>query len=144
ASVTVTNKTTGDVRKVSTGGDGIYAADNLLPGAYEVRIEAQGFSTQVISATVQVGNATAGDATLRVGAKGEVVDVVAEAPAINKEEFKIDGVITRQKVDALPLNGRNFLQLALLEPGVGVSTKSPGSQNNLFNVSIGGANSALT
>src|SRR5262249_14539258 len=52
--------------------------------------------------------------------------------------------VNRQKIDALPLNGRNFLQLALLEPGVGVSAKNPGSQNNLFNVSVGGASSALT
>src|SRR5262249_24183137 len=144
AMVTVTNKATGSSRKVSTGGDGIYAVDNLLPGTYEVKIEAQGFATQVITATVQVGNTTSGDATMRAGAKEEVVDVVAEASTINKEEYKIDGVITRQKVDALPLNGRNFLQLASLEPGVSVSASNPGAQNNLFNVSIGGANAALT
>jgi hypothetical protein len=144
ASVTVTRKATGESRKISTGGDGIYAAENLVPGEYEVKIEAQGFATQVITAQVQVGNTTSGDAALRVGAAGEIVDVTAEAPIINKQDYKIDGVITRQKVDALPLNGRNFLQLALLEPGVGVTTKNPGSQNNLFNVSIGGADSALT
>jgi hypothetical protein len=144
AAVTITNKTTGESRKISTGGDGLYAAENLLPGSYEVKIEAEGFATQVVTATVRVGNTTSADAVMRAGAKGEVVDVVAEAPALNKEDFKIDGVITRQKVDALPLNGRNFLQLALLEPGVAVSAKSPGSQNNLFNVSIGGADSALT
>jgi hypothetical protein len=144
ATVTVTRKATGESRKISTGGDGIYAAENLLPGEYEVKIEAQGFATQVITAQVQVGNTTTGDAALRVGTTGEIVDVTAEAPIINKQDYKIDGVITRQKVDALPLNGRNFLQLALLEPGVGVTAKNPGSQNNLFNVSIGGADSALT
>src|SRR5262249_17862750 len=94
--------------------------------------------------TIQVGNTTSGDAVLRAGTKEEVVDVVAEASTINKEEYKIDGVITRQKVDALPLNGRNFLQLASLEPGVSVSASNPGAQNNLFNVSIGGGPSALT
>lgn len=144
ATVTVTRKATGDTRKVSTGGDGIYAVENLLPGEYEVKIEAQGFATQVITAQVQVGNTTSGDAALRVGATGEIVDVTAEAPIIDKQNYKIDGVITRQKVDALPLNGRNFLQLALLEPGVGVSANNPGAQNNLFSVSVGGASAALT
>ncbi|HXG94959.1 MAG TPA: TonB-dependent receptor [Blastocatellia bacterium] len=144
ATITVTNKATGDVRKASTGNDGIYAVTNLLPGEYEVKIEAQGFSTQNITALVQVGNTTTGDATLRAGSVGEVVDVVAEAPIIDKQNYKIDGVVTRQKIDALPLNGRNFLQLAQLEPGVGVSTSNVGNANNLFNVSVGGAPSALT
>jgi Carboxypeptidase regulatory-like domain len=144
AAVTVTNKATGESRKINTGNDGIYAVENLLPGAYEVKIEAQGFSTQVITAMVQVGNTTDGDAALRVGTKEEIVEIQAEAPQIDKTNYKIDGVIGRQKIDALPLNGRNFLQLAALEPGVGVSTKNPGSQNNLFNVSIGGAPAALT
>src|SRR5215216_2346363 len=144
ANITVIRKATGDTRKVTTGGDGIYAVENLLPGEYEVKIEAQGFATQVVTAEVRVGNTTSGDAALRVGTTGEIVDVTAEAPIINKQDYKIDGVITRQKVDALPLNGRNFLQLALLEPGVGVSANNPGAQNNLFSVSIGGASAALT
>jgi hypothetical protein len=145
ATVTATNKATRDSRKVSTGGDGIYAIEDLLPGEYEVKIEAKGFATQNITGlTVQTGSTTSGDATLRTGQVGEVVDVVAEAPIIDKQNYKIDGVITRQKIDALPLNGRNFLQLALLEPGVGVSVSNPGNANSLFNVSIGGADSALT
>jgi len=144
ATVTVTNKATSDTRKINVGDDGIYQASNLLPGEYEVKIEAQGFATQVTTLIVQVGNTTPGDASLRAGAVGEVVDVVAEAPIIDKQNYKIDGVITRQKIDALPLNGRNFLQLALLEPGVSVSAGNPGNANNLFNVSIGGADSSLT
>src|ERR1044071_1261445 len=80
AAVTVTNKTTGVVRKTNTGNDGIYAVENLLPGEYEVKIEAQNFSTQVITAQIQVGNTTSGDTTLRIGAKDEVVEVIASAP----------------------------------------------------------------
>ncbi|HWO01663.1 MAG TPA: carboxypeptidase-like regulatory domain-containing protein, partial [Blastocatellia bacterium] len=139
AIVTVTSKATGESRKINSGEDGIYAAENLLAGEYDVKIEAQGFATQnITSVVVRTGSTTSGDATLRAGGKGEVVDVVAEAPVIDKQNYKIDGVVTRQKIDALPLNGRNFLQLALLEPGVGVSTSAPGNANSLFNVSIGG------
>ena len=145
ATVIVTSKATGDSRKVSTGGDGIYAVENLHAGEYDVRIEAAGFATQnLTSLSVQTGSTSSGDVSMRAGGAGEVVDVVAEAPIIDKQNYKIDGVITRQKIDALPLNGRNFLQLALLEPGVGVSTSAPGNANSLFNVSIGGADSALT
>src|SRR5215467_12985586 len=144
AAVTVTNKATGDTRKTNSGEDGTFGVENLLPGDYDVKIEAGGFSTITQTVTVQVGNTSNGNATLRAGAANVVVDVVSEAPIIDKTDYKIDGVVTRQKIDALPLNGRNFLQLALLEPGVGVSAKNPGSQNNLFNVSIGGAPSALT
>jgi hypothetical protein len=144
AAVTVTNKATGDARKVTTGSDGIFGVENLLPGEYEVKIEAPNFATQTSTLVVQTGSTTTGDAQLRAGKVGEVVDVVAEAPIIDKQNYKIDGVISRQKIDALPLNGRNFLQLALLEPGVGVSTSAPGNANSLFNVSIGGADSALT
>jgi len=144
ATITVTNKATGVVRTANAGSDGIYLVSTLLPGEYEVKIEAQGFATQVSTLTVQVGSTTSGDASLRAGSKGEIVDVVAEAPIIDKQNFKIDGVVTRQKIDALPLNGRNFLQLALLEPGVSVTASNVGNANNLFNVSIGGASSALT
>ena len=130
-----------------------HIGESLLPAINPVliemdawdKVEAQGFSTQLQKMTVQVGNTTSGDVSLRAGAADQVVDIVAEgAPIIDKSNYKIDGVITRQKIDALPLNGRNFLQLALLEPGVGVSVSTPGNANNLFNVSIGGADPALT
>ncbi|HKV40468.1 MAG TPA: TonB-dependent receptor [Blastocatellia bacterium] len=144
AVVTITNKATGDVRILTSSDGGTYSAENLLPGQYDIKVEATGFSTVVKTVTVQVGNASPGDIGLRVGGKNEVVDVVSEAPLIDKTDYKIDGVVNRQTIDDLPLNGRNFLQLALLEPGVSVTAKNPGSQNNLFQVSVGGADSALT
>ena len=58
ANVTVTNKATGDARKVNTGSDGIYAVENLLPGEYEVKIEATNFATQNSSLVVQTGSTT--------------------------------------------------------------------------------------
>ena len=146
ASVTITNRATGAARTTKTGGDGGYAVENLPAGDYEIKIEAAGFATQNITVVVQVGGTTSGDAGLRAGAKDEVIDVVGEAPIIDKQNYKIDGVVNRMQVDNLPLNGRNFLQLAVLEPGVSVSSvDNPGSSpNNFFRVSIAGASQALT
>ena len=142
--VTAKNKATGETRQVNTGDDGLYLFANLQPGEYDVTFQAQNFAQKTIPAIVQVGLSTSIDTTLTVGGKDEVVDVVAAGATLEKESTAVSGVVNRQKIDAMPLNGRNFLQLALLEPGVGVSTKAPGSQNNLFNVSIGGAPSSAT
>lgn len=146
ARVTITNKATGAERAAKTGADGGYAVENLPAGDYEIKIEAAGFATQNITVVVQVGGTTSGDTALRAGAKDEVIDVVGEAPIIDKQNYKIDGVVNRMQVDNLPLNGRNFLQLAVLEPGVSVSSvDNPGSSpNNFFRVSIAGASQALT
>jgi hypothetical protein len=146
AEVTVTNKATGEARKTNTGGDGLYAVENLLPGEYEVRVQAQGFATHLVNVRVQVQVASVGDATLRAGATDEIVEVTAEAPLIDKQNYKIDGVITRERIENLPLNGRSFLSLALLEPGVSVEfTGDPGpAPQNFFRVSIAGAASQLT
>src|SRR6185503_14975135 len=73
ATITATNKATGVTRKTTSGDDGVYLVSTLLPGEYEVKIEAQGFATQLSTLTVQVGNTTTGDAALRAGTKGEVV-----------------------------------------------------------------------
>ena len=144
ATITVTSKATGEIRRVTANEAGSYSVENLLPGDYDIKVESTGFSSVTTTVTVLVGNASTGDATLRAGVGNIVVDITSSAPVIDKTDYKIDGVVERQEIDELPLNGRNFLQLALLEPGVSVSAKNPGSQNNLFNVSIGGGNSALT
>src|SRR5262249_59394703 len=80
------------------------------------------------------------------GGGSEHVVVTSETPVINTTDYKIDGVVNRKQIESLPLNGRNFLQLALLEPGVSVeSVDNPGtSPNNFFRVSIAGASQALT
>ncbi|HWC76421.1 MAG TPA: carboxypeptidase regulatory-like domain-containing protein, partial [Blastocatellia bacterium] len=146
AEVTVTNKATREVRKISTGDDGVYAVENLASGEYEVRVQAKGFSTQILNVRVQVTVTSTVDAQLRVGAADEIVEITAEAPVIDKTNYKIDGVITRERIENLPLNGRSFLSLAMLEPGVAVEfTSDPGpSPQNFFRVSIAGAASQLT
>jgi len=144
ALVTVVSKTTGESRRVTAGEDGFYTVENLMPGLYEVAVEFQGFTSQTRLVTVQVGMITSSDFTLQVNSPSETIEVVADPPLIDTVNYKIAGVITRERIDALPLNGRNFLQLAALEPGVSVSVTHPGQNNNLFNVSIGGAPASLT
>ncbi|HEY6400744.1 MAG TPA: TonB-dependent receptor, partial [Blastocatellia bacterium] len=145
ASVTVKNKATGAERIATANSGGEFIISNLLAGEYEVKVTAKGFKTYISGVTIQVGDTSTIEVGLEVGEASETVVISGDSTAVvNPSDFKVDGVITRRKIDGLPLNGRNFLQLASLEPGVRVSIGDPGDANNLFNVSVGGGNSALT
>jgi hypothetical protein len=145
ALVTVKNKGTGAERTGAANSDGEFVVSNLLPGEYEVKVVAKGFKTHISGVTIQVGDTSTVEVGLEVGEASETVVISGDSTAlVNTADFKVDGVITRRKIDGLPLNGRNFLQLASLEPGVRVSIGDLGDANNLFNVSIGGGSSALT
>ncbi|MGH9840209.1 MAG: carboxypeptidase regulatory-like domain-containing protein, partial [Blastocatellia bacterium] len=145
AAIMVKNKATGVERVATSKSDGDFIINNLPPGEYEVKVAIRGFKTSLSSVTVQVGDTSSVEVSLEIGEATETVIISGDSTAVvNPSDFKVDGIITRQKIDGLPLNGRNFLQLASLEPGVRVSTGNPGDANNLFNVSIGGGNSDLT
>ncbi|HSE36206.1 MAG TPA: carboxypeptidase regulatory-like domain-containing protein, partial [Blastocatellia bacterium] len=147
AVATATSKATGAVRKLNAGSDGTFVFESLLPGDYEVKVEAQGFSTQVQTLTVQVGGTTTADFSIAVGAASQTVDVTADAPVINTTDTVVGGIIGRDRVENLPLNGRSFLSIALLEPGVNVTynaTSGAGNPNSFFQVSIGGAPNSMT
>jgi len=147
AVATVTSKATGAVRKLNAGNDGIFVVESLQPGDYEVKVEAQGFSTQVQNLSVQVGGTTTADYSLSIGATSQTVDVTADAPVINTTDTVVGGIIGRDRVENLPLNGRSFLSIALLEPGVNVTytaTSGAGNPNSFFQVSIGGAPNSMT
>jgi len=145
AVVMVKNKQTGAERAVSSKSSGEFFINSLLPGEYEVKVVAKGFKTHISSVTIQVGDTSTLEVALEVGDASETVVISGDSTAlVNPSDYKVDGVITRRKIEGLPLNGRNFLQLASLEPGVRVSVGQPGNANNLFNVSIGGGSTALT
>jgi hypothetical protein len=145
--VTVTNRATGSARSITTNNEGVYTVENLLPGDYEVKTEAQGFTTQIQNTVVQIGRTTTSDFLLQVGSARETVTVSTEAAILNTTDNQIGGVITRERVENLPLNGRSFLSLALLEPAVQVTynaNSGPGNVNNYFQVSIAGAPQSMT
>ncbi len=144
ATITVTNPDTGLMRNLSSGAVGIYTAASLPAGNYRVKVEAAGFKTRERMATVITGSTTLVDFQMEVGAPTEVVTVSEAAPLVSTEAHKVDGVVSRQQIQNLPLNGRNFLQLAFLEPGVTVSAASLSQYNAQFSVSILGASSSRT
>jgi carboxypeptidase family protein len=141
ATVTLTNKDTGRERQVVSAADGSFRVAPLLPGNYTLRATAAGFRTLIETATVQVAQTTTVELAMQVGAATEVVSVQGEAAQIDYDSHTIGGVITRQEIENLPLNGRSFLNLAMLEPGVTVSANSVGQYNRLFDVNILGADS---
>ncbi len=147
ATITATNKSTGAARKLKAGGEGNFVFENLVPGEYEVRVEAEGFSTQLQTLAVAVGNTTTGNFSMTVGAVTQTVEVTSDAPVLNTTDTAVGGVISRDRVENLPLNGRSFLSIALLEPGVNVNynaNSGAGNPNNYFQVSVGSAPQQMT
>ncbi len=145
ANVTIKNKATGAERKLTSDDAGNFAAPSLVVGEYEVSAQAKGFRTTLREFTVATGSIVRAEMQMEVGQQSEVVTVASDGQAqINYESHAVEGVITRQKIQELPLNGRSFLNLAFLEPGVTVGVGSTSQYNALFNVSILGGSSART
>ncbi len=139
ATVTATNKATNVSRTGTTNAEGFYSIPAVQAGDYDVKAELKGFKTLVRPATVQIGESTQVNMPMSVGAATEVVTVEAATAQINYETHNIQGVIPRSTIEDLPLNGRSYLQLAELEPGVVVSAGTVAQFNVLFTVSVLGA-----
>lgn len=118
AQVTITNKDTAQKIVVMSTSSGTYNSGSLVPGNYLVRAEAKGFNTVEQSVVVRVGEISGVNLTLNVGATSVVVEVQSSAVAVNTEQASVQGVLNQEQIENLPVNGRNFLDLAQLEPGV--------------------------
>ncbi len=132
AKVTISAKGTGSERVLTSAADGLFSAPSLPAGEYEVRGEANGFRATVREATVQTGSTITVNLGLTVGSAGEVVTVEAASSQINYESHTVQGVIQRETIQDLPLNGRSFLQLSTLEPGI---TTAPATTSQ-FNTTV--------
>ena len=118
AAVTLIRQATGIELKQTTSQAGVYSFSSLLPGAYQIRLGAIGFKTAILDLLVEVGRVTAGDLRLEVGSPTETVNVEAYAVAVSPTQTGLEGIVTESLFRDLPLNGRNFLDLGQLEPGV--------------------------
>lgn len=118
ARITITSTTTARTITASTTSAGTYNSGPLVPGPYRVKVEAKGFKTAQLTLTVLVDNAANGNAKLEVGEESTVVEVQGSEIQVNTEQPTVQGVLTANQIENLPVNGRNFLDLAQLEPGV--------------------------
>jgi hypothetical protein len=132
ASVTVTNTGTGRQTIVQTNELGYYSAQALPPGNYHVEISLKGFKKTERDFTLQVAQVGVVDFQLEVGEVSETITVEGGSPVVNSQDSAIGDVVVGRQVTELPLNGRNFTQLATLVPGVtrGAPGVATGSNNN--------------
>jgi len=140
AKVVIRSKDTGQTAESTTTSTGTFASGALIPGNYVVRVEATGFKTVEMPVTVQVNTTSSVNVRLTMGQSAEVVEVQGSELAVNTEQATVQGVLTSQQIENLPINGRNFLDLAQLEPGVQIQdggTFDP-TKNGFSSVSFGG------
>lgn len=140
AKVTITNKATGLSTTTNTNGAGAFASGALTPAEYEVRVEAQGFKTQSQNVPVQLNTTSTVNAKMSVGESTQVVEVQASEVGVNTEQATVQGILNATQIENMPVNGRNFLDLAQLEPGIQIQdggTFDP-TKNGFSSISFGG------
>ena len=119
ATLTATNTETALTRTVTSGSDGSYRFAALPVGRWEVRAALDGFRTAIRGGlTLTVSQEAVVNFTLEVGALSETVSVTAEAPLVNTTSGSLGALVDAQAVAELPLNGRNYIDLTFLQPGI--------------------------
>jgi carboxypeptidase family protein len=119
ATITVTNVETNVSIKSETNDQGLYTVPSLKPGSYSITVEKAGFKKSVRSGvTLQVNQVARLDVNMQVGELTTAVEIVEAATLLESETSSRGSVIDQKKIVDLPLNGRDYNQLALLSPGV--------------------------
>jgi hypothetical protein len=118
AKVSVVNQATGAVRDTSTDTSGFFSVSNMTPADYTVRVMAPNFANyETKNVRLEVGHASTVDVKLKIAKAGEIVEVTGAEVAVNTTQSEVQGIVGSEEMQSLPLNGRNFLELAFLIPG---------------------------
>ncbi len=137
ATLTLTNSATGVQSSTETNASGVYRFQSVQVGVYTLSATSEGFSTQRLEPfTLTVNQTTTLDFALQVGAVTETVEVSATAVQLQSSSAELGQAIEETTVKALPLNGRNFTQMMMLQPGV-VMAPPPGTQSLSYTRQIG-------
>ncbi|MEO6213933.1 MAG: TonB-dependent receptor [Vicinamibacterales bacterium] len=123
ATVTIKNEETGATREIVTGAGGSFRATDLPPGPYGVTASLTGFGTVARRGIVlTVGREAVVDLSLKVGQLNDVVTVIGEVSTVDTRTSSTGALISEAQIKNLPLNGRSFIELATLTPGVQLTT----------------------
>jgi hypothetical protein len=138
ANVTITNLDTRQKLETAANSSGSFNSGALNPGNYKVLIEAKGFSSAEASVTVLVGNVANVNAKLQVGGGKEVITVEDSGLRVNTDQPIVQSVLNESQIENLPVNGRDFLDLAQLEPGVEIQDGANIGKDGFSSISFGG------
>src|SRR6266567_4839821 len=140
AKVSIVSQATGAVRETTTDAAGFYSVTNLLPADYTVRIESVSFAkAEKKDVRLEVGRAATLDVSLKIAKAGEVIEVTGGELAVNTTQSEVQGIVESSTIQNMPLNGRNFLELAFLIPGNRPATNFDPTKTNTLEVSSAGA-----
>jgi hypothetical protein len=139
AHVTAISAAQGITRDTVTNGNGLYALSDLPPGTYDLRVEETGFAiSEFKGIALQAGLSTTIDARLAIARAGTTLEVNASTATLDLTQSMIQGQITSQTIQSIPLNGRNFLELAYLVPGNRPAPTFDPTKTNTLEVSSAG------
>lgn len=133
--VTVTNRDTGVSRTTKSESDGHYRVAPLSPGTYTLIAEKTGWAKyELTGMTLQIGTQLEQNIAMNVASVSSSITVEASTPVIDTSNAEVSGVVTQEQINTLPVNTRQYLNLALLEPG----TVQDASRTFYNNVQVGG------
>jgi hypothetical protein len=139
ARVTITNNARGSSRETLTNAEGIYVFPSLEVGTYDLKVESPSFAvTETHSITLEVGRIQTIDVSLHPASANAVVNVSEVNDTVNLSQSMIQGRINSKTIESIPLNGRNFLELAYLVPGNRPAPTFDPTKTNTLEVSSAG------
>jgi Carboxypeptidase regulatory-like domain len=145
--VTVVNSATNDTKTTTTGSNGDYIFNLMIPGQYTLTVEAPSFKKATVNLAVSAGDRARSNVQLQVGDVTQTVEVAAQTPALQTDSATLSTIVAAQSVQDLPLNGRNFVTLVQSTVGVAVGPSNsilsgtrPDERRQTANISANGQN----
>jgi outer membrane receptor protein involved in Fe transport len=140
ATITVRKAETGFIRSEVSDSEGLYRITGLPVGSYSLGIEMSGFQPQTRTVQVSVSETLTADFDLHIAAMAENVTVTAGSPLVDTTSSAVGGVVDTRRIESLPLNGRQFANLAVTVPGVGLGFHADPTKSTQYSPQINGGN----